>query len=706
MDKTSKIAIIGAGFIADYHIKALKRLRKVEIAAICDTNESRAKTLEKKYQIPKIYTQLMEMLNQENLDAVHILVPPHAHFPLAKEILSRGIHVFLEKPMCTSSKECEELISIAKKADAKIGINHNFLFYPIYECLKKDLKSYKLGPIDQITINWFRDFEAVRSGSVTPWLDNNPENVFIEIGSHLTALALDLFGELPRFTVETGSPIELNNGTQLMRRWIVLSQSEKSAIEMKMSLLPGYDDFTIQVRGAFGNALANFSRNFYCLLRHTKFRFDLDHFFSTISESRALAWQAYKNLFTYIFSKLRIIKKATPYQDSFNRSIECFYSNLHKEIDPRLDPEFGMRVVKTCSEIAAKKSHGLKAANNLPIHPANKKPEILIFGSTGFIGKSLLEHFLKHEQTVRVVVRNKNKLGRLLHYPKLEVIEGDLHDPQIISQSVKGIKHVYHLSLVRGGNYDEYLQNDVKITKNIADACLNAKVQSFIYTSTIDLYFAGDKSEIITENTPIDPKIHQRNPYAQAKAASEHLLNQYYQNKGLPLILFRPGIVIGQGGTPFHWGVGCWQHEGSVCQLWGEGKNPLPFVLVDDVVQSLAACKDIKGIYGQSFNLIDNPCLTANEYLDEFQKALKGQIQIYPTPIWKFFIKDAYVSMIKYLTSYPGAKPPSYRDWQSRTQLAQFDCSKAKKILGWKPASDRAKLISKGIHLPAKEWFR
>ena len=56
--------------------------------------------------------------------------------------------------------------------------------------------------------------------------------------------------------------------------------------------------------------------------------------------------------------------------------------------------------------------------------------------------------------------------------------------------------------------------------------------------------------------------------------------------RGLPLVIARPGIVVGPGGPLQHWGIGRWHGPGAV-RLWGNGRNVLPFVLVDDVADAL-----------------------------------------------------------------------------------------------------------------------
>ena len=79
-------------------------------------------------------------------------------------------------------------------------------------------------------------------------------------------------------------------------------------------------------------------------------------------------------------------------------------------------------------------------------------------------------------------------------------------------------------------------------------------------------------------------------------------------------MILRPGIVIGRGGNPFHWGVGKWTSEGVV-ETWGDGTNKLPLVLVDDVAAELVKAMSAPGIEGRTYNLVDPPLLSARDYI-------------------------------------------------------------------------------------------
>ena len=153
-----------------------------------------------------------------------------------------------------------------------------------------------------------------------------------------------------------------------------------------------------------------------------------------------------------------------------------------------------------------------------------------------------------------------------------------------------------------------------------------------------------------------------------------------HRERGLPVIVFRPGIVIGRGGSPFHWGIGMWSRN-AVCHIWGQGRKPLPFVLVEDFTQALVAAVDVAEIEGESFNLVAETDLTAFDYLQALEEHAGVSFQKFPTPPWKFYAVDLVKWAVKQMVRHPDKRRPSYRDWESRTQRAHYDCTKARRLL-------------------------
>ena len=274
-------------------------------------------------------------------------------------------------------------------------------------------------------------------------------------------------------------------------------------------------------------------------------------------------------------------------------------------------------------------------------------------------------------QEVRILVRNPGKLGPLALIPRVEVRRGDLASDHDLSNALAGIDRVFHLARAQVKTWSDYQSAEIAVTRRIAELALAAKVKRFIYTGTIDSYYAGASAGTITEATPLDPRLASRNLYARAKGASEEILLRMHRGQGLPLVIVRPGIVIGRGGSPFHWGVGMWWYN-TICQIWGGGNNKLPLVLVRDVVKGLIAASETPSIEGDSFNLVGDPCLSAREYLAELDRYGGFHLDRRPTAIWKFYFTDLFKWSAKVLVRHPDRRLPSYRDWESRRQCASF----------------------------------
>jgi nucleoside-diphosphate-sugar epimerase len=163
--------------------------------------------------------------------------------------------------------------------------------------------------------------------------------------------------------------------------------------------------------------------------------------------------------------------------------------------------------------------------------------------------------------------------------------------------------------------------------------------------------------------------------------------------------------VIGRGGNPFHWGVGRFSED--ICEVWGEGHNKLPLVLVGDVAAGLVNAINAPDIEGRSFNLIDAPLLTATEYLGELQRLTKYPLRVIPTPIARFYLSDLVKWVVKMAVRHPDRiRVPSYADWESRTQKAVFNCDQTRAELNWAPASNRQRMIDEGIGVALEPWLK
>ncbi|MFT5637394.1 MAG: nucleoside-diphosphate-sugar epimerase [Paracoccaceae bacterium] len=188
-----------------------------------------------------------------------------------------------------------------------------------------------------------------------------------------------------------------------------------------------------------------------------------------------------------------------------------------------------------------------------------------------------------------------------------------------------------------------------------------------------------------------------RNLYARSKAECETQLLALHKSHGLPLVIARPGIVVGQGGPLQHWGIGRWHGAGAV-KIWGAGKNVLPFVLIDDVADGLMATMDAENVLGESFNLVGPPLMTARGYFDAIHAATGARIDLKSGALIGYYVNDALKHVLKkHVLRRKNLDRASLRDWKSRAHYSQFDNGFAREKLSWEPESDYENFVKKAI---------
>jgi len=654
-----KVGLLGAGYISDFHAAALKARADVELAAICDQNRSRALQAASRHGIAAVYSSLDRLLAAD-LDVVHVLLPAGQHLEAARRVLESGRHAYVEKPMGLNAAQCRALADLAAARGLALGVSHNFLFAPSYEKLRRAAADGTLGRLDALELRWMSAFTGPSS------------HLFFELGSHLMAFVLDLVG-----------PLDELEASASRRRWRVQGWKGNTAVDVLLSVEPGPAERSIALRGAGALAKCHFDRDlYYC---HEPVGYGLgDNFAAAAGVAGQLAASAVGNLLKAAAGTLRQAPSANPFGESIAHAVSRFYDTLHGEPDPRLSAGFGASVVGECERVTgmALRDRATPPPVSVPPLPASK-PTVLVVGGSGFIGRHLVRALVAKDIGVRVATRNARAAATAFGGAPVALAQGDPADPAFADAALEGIEAVYHLA--KG--------DELPMTRNLAERAAAKGVRRFIYTGTIASYYAANPREVITADTPLDPKIHRRDPYARAKAQCEALLMEMHRASGFPMVIVRPGIVIGADAPPAHWGVGRILSDTRLA-LWGDGRHPLPFVLVEDVVAALVLALDKPGIEGQSFLLTDAPLLSGRDYVEAASAAYGTRLRARPTPVWKFYLGDVARQAVKFLIRHPNRQLPSYREWASRTHRARFESSKAREVLGWQPAGSRAALCA------------
>lgn len=149
-------AIVGCGAISRVHANGIKNAG-ASLTAVCDIAAERAEKLASETGA-RAYTDFNTMLQNEQLDCLHICTPHYLHVPMAKAALERGINVFLEKPPAMSRAQLDELENAANRSGARISVCFQNRFTRTSRQLAEIIESGKLGKLigARGTVTWER----------------------------------------------------------------------------------------------------------------------------------------------------------------------------------------------------------------------------------------------------------------------------------------------------------------------------------------------------------------------------------------------------------------------------------------------------------------------------------------------------------------------------------------------------------------------
>nr|WP_233711553.1 Gfo/Idh/MocA family oxidoreductase [Lederbergia citrisecunda] len=142
-----KVAVVGCGSIARYrHLPEYAANDQVELVAVCDIVEDRAKEMAEQYGA-KAYTDYKTMLAEAEVDIVSVCTPNYLHASVSIDALNAGKHVLCEKPMATSEEDALAMIEAAKNNNKKLMIAHNQRFVPSHVKARELIENGEIGKI-------------------------------------------------------------------------------------------------------------------------------------------------------------------------------------------------------------------------------------------------------------------------------------------------------------------------------------------------------------------------------------------------------------------------------------------------------------------------------------------------------------------------------------------------------------------------------
>ncbi len=195
------IGIIGVGFGAQVHVPGF-RSEGWDVAAICSRNREKAQKAADEAGIARVYTDPMELIGRDDLDAVAIITPPAAHHALAMAALGAGKHVLCEKPFALDARQAEEMRAAAETSGRTAMIAHEFRHTPQRAYIKQLLDDGHIGKFELCTMELFLDRYVTPQPRALTWNAYKREGggLLGALGSHYIDGLRFWFGEIESVT--------------------------------------------------------------------------------------------------------------------------------------------------------------------------------------------------------------------------------------------------------------------------------------------------------------------------------------------------------------------------------------------------------------------------------------------------------------------------------------------------------------------------
>jgi predicted dehydrogenase/nucleoside-diphosphate-sugar epimerase len=654
-----RVGLIGAGYICEYHIAALRRLPDVELVGVTDLHAERAQKLAERLGT-KAYPSLAA-LHAAGADVVHVLTPPDSHADVAVAALELGCHVLVEKPLATSVADCERIAEVAERSGRKASVNHSLLFDPQIVRALAAVRAGKLGQVIAVDILRGSMYPPYRGGPLPPQY-RSAAYPFRDLGVH----ALYLFQAFLGPIAQVGATWDSKGGDPNLAfdEWRALVRCKNGLGQFQLSWNVKPMQSQLIVQGTKGVLRIDLFLMFQALRAATPLPKPIERVVNALTDSIQPLVDVPRGVVRFASGAIK------PYQ-GLHDLVAAFYRALDGAGPLPVTIADATTVVRWVEEVAA--AAEAEHAANIARLTMSDTVDVLVTGASGGLGGAVVER-LRGQRKVRVFVRRPPDETP----PGVEVALGDLGNAEAVERAVRGARTVVHIGAAMKGGWEEHECATVFGTQNVVAACRAHGVAKLVHISSMSVNdWAGGDGGTLSESSPVEPRPEERGPYTRAKLEAERTVKQAVA-EGLPAVILRPGQIFG-GKIPLMTPAIA-RRVGGRWLVLGDGEVKLPLVYLDDVVDAILAALDGPLAGGEIIQLVDPAELTQNEVL---ARVLGAGDKVVRAPRALIF---AAGRLSEPVLGALGRKSPvsSYR---LRSALARttFASDRAEKLLGWRP---------------------
>lgn len=312
---------------------------------------------------------------------------------------------------------------------------------------------------------------------------------------------------------------------------------------------------------------------------------------------------------------------------------------------------------------------------------------VLVTGANGFLGSAVVRRLTHCDlREIRCLVRPGSDRSRLASViaetpeSNIRLVEGTLANARSIEIALAGVDTVFHIASGMTGSAADLFLSSVVASKNLLEA-LRCQVRTrVVLISSFGVYGRpGNSSKsILTEETSLETMPERRDLYSFAKHRQEQLFWEYRELQHFPLVVLRPGVIYGPGGSEISSRVGL-SAFGLFLHLGGN--NLLPLSYVDNCADAVVLAGFSDTADGHVFNVHDDDLPTCSQFLKRFRREVR-RLRVLHLPFW--FTRSLSGALLKYSIRSNGQLPPVLTPYKCDASWkgCRFNNSRLK-ALGW-----------------------
>lgn len=255
-----RIALVGAGFIADYHLGALAGVPEAEVVVVASRTAERARDVAQRFTVPEASDDVLTTVHRRDVDAVLVTTPDDTHESIAIAALEAGKAVLLQKPMASTAAACRRIIAAAARTGCDLQVSWMHRHFAEVVAAREMLSRGAIGRPETVRLrnatpgpdwgDWFFRKDAVSGGVVH------------QLGIHGIDLVGHVFGRIEAVSARTAT---LRPQRRLRDGRVVAVENPDTALavyavaggplvhhEMSMIEAAGTDRFRMEICGEAG----------------------------------------------------------------------------------------------------------------------------------------------------------------------------------------------------------------------------------------------------------------------------------------------------------------------------------------------------------------------------------------------------------------------------------------------------------------------